>query len=129
MSDLKSPRTSSLLDLINFDSDGFTINATIIKNNTERRFKELWTDNAEGVKIETFVGSDENNEAAYAALQIKNIMARNSTLKYSDFAVFSSIRTMEKLKETPLIRNINSERNAIVSMELDEIELKNKQLN
>jgi len=35
LSDLKSPRTSSLLDLINFDSDGFTINATIIKNNTE----------------------------------------------------------------------------------------------
>lgn len=76
----------------------------IIKNNTERRFKELWTDNAEGVKIETFVGSDENNEAAYAALQIKNIMARNSTLKYSDFAVFMRVNALSRAFEQEFMK-------------------------
>ena len=35
LSDLKSPRTSVMTDLINFDSEGFEINSTIEKNNTE----------------------------------------------------------------------------------------------
>ena len=46
----------------------------IIKNNTGRREKELWTENPEGVKVETFVGTDENNEATFAAMQIKNLI-------------------------------------------------------
>ena len=35
LSDLKSPRTSSLLDLINFQTDSFEINADVLKNNTD----------------------------------------------------------------------------------------------
>jgi len=35
LSDLKSPRTSTLTDLINFESDNFEINASISKNNTD----------------------------------------------------------------------------------------------
>ena len=35
LSDLKSPRTSTMTDLINFESEGFEINSTIEKNNTE----------------------------------------------------------------------------------------------
>ena len=35
LSDLKSPRTSVMTDLINFESEGFEINSTIEKNNTE----------------------------------------------------------------------------------------------
>lgn len=35
LSDLKSPRTSVMTDLINFNSEGFEINSTIEKNNTE----------------------------------------------------------------------------------------------
>ncbi len=70
----------------------------IIANNTERRKKQLWTDNPDGVKVETFVGSDENNEASFVALQIKNLMAR-STMNYSDFAVFMRVNAISRAFE------------------------------
>ena len=35
LSDLKSPRTSTMTDLIKFDSDGFEISAYVEKNNTQ----------------------------------------------------------------------------------------------
>ena len=71
----------------------------IIKNNTERREKQLWTENGEGVKIETFVGADENNEATYTALQIKNLMARSKDLSYKDFAVFMRVNALTRAYE------------------------------
>ena len=67
----------------------------IIKYNTGRKQKELWTENDEGVRVETFVGTDENNEASFAALQIKNLMARSS-LDYKDFAVFMRINAISR---------------------------------
>ena len=70
----------------------------IIKNNTGRREKQLWTDNGEGARIETFVGTDENNEASYVALQIKNLMAR-SNLQYKDFAVFMRVNALSRAFE------------------------------
>lgn len=70
----------------------------IIANNTERRKKQLWTENPDGVKVETFVGSDENNEASFVALQIKNLMAR-STMNYSDFAVFMRVNAISRAFE------------------------------
>lgn len=76
----------------------------IISNNTQRREKELWTENADGVKIETFVGTDENNEATFAALQIKNLMARNSELKYNDFAVFMRVNALSRAYEQEFMK-------------------------
>ncbi len=35
LSDLKSPRTSTMTDMIRFNTDGFEINAKLIKNNTD----------------------------------------------------------------------------------------------
>lgn len=71
----------------------------IIKNNTGRREKELWTDNSEGVRIETFVGGDENAEASYVAMQIKGLMDRNSSINYSDFAVFMRLNAISRAFE------------------------------
>ncbi len=71
----------------------------IIANNTGRRAKELWTENDDGARIETFVGTDENNEATYAAIQIKNLMARSSRLKYKDFAVFMRLNALSRAFE------------------------------
>ena len=76
----------------------------IIANNTERRPKELWTDNPDGVKVETFVGTDENNEATFAALQIKNLMARNSELSYGDFAVFMRVNALSRAFEQEFMK-------------------------
>lgn len=71
----------------------------IIANNTGRRGKNLWTENPDGVKVETFVGSDENNEATYTAIQIKNLMARYSDLAYGDIAVFMRINALSRAYE------------------------------
>ncbi len=76
----------------------------IIANNTERRPKELWTDNPEGVRVETFVGTDENNEATFAALQIKNLMARNNEYNYSDFAVFMRLNALSRAYEQEFMK-------------------------
>lgn len=43
LSDLKSPRTSLLTDLINFNSDKFEINAEVIKNDTDIELDFLYT--------------------------------------------------------------------------------------
>ena len=79
--------TKKILDLAN----------CIIANNTGRRDKKLWTDNSEGARIETFVGGDENNEASYVALQIKNLLDRG--YKYSDFGVFMRINAISRAFE------------------------------
>ncbi len=76
---------------------------SIIANNTERRPKELWTDNPDGVKVETFVARDENNEASYAAMQIKSLMARGG-LSYRDFAVFMRLNALSRAYEQEFMK-------------------------
>lgn len=71
----------------------------VIAHNEGRRDKELWTDNPDGAKIECFVGTDENNEATYVAVQIKNLMARNQGLTYKDFAVFMRVNALSRAFE------------------------------
>ncbi len=71
----------------------------VIAHNTGRRDKELWTKNPDGAKIECFVGTDENNEATYVAVQIKNLMARYPDLKYKDFAVFMRVNALSRAFE------------------------------
>ena len=70
----------------------------IIKNNVGRKEKELYTENSDGVKVETFIGTDENNEATFAAIQIKNLMARTD-YRYKDFAVFMRVNALSRAFE------------------------------
>lgn len=81
--------TKKILDLAN----------NIIKENKMRREKELYTENDDGTKVEVFVGTDENNEATFSAVQIKNLMARNPNLKYGDFAVFMRLNALSRAYE------------------------------
>lgn len=85
--------TKKILDLAN----------CIIANNTGRRPKTLWTDNSDGVKVETFVADDEMNEASFIAMQIKNIIARTD-LSYSDFAVFMRVNALSRAIEQEFAR-------------------------
>ena len=75
----------------------------IILNNQGRREKELWTENGDGSKIETFVAGDELAEAQYVAMQIKGLMARTE-LNYSDFAVFMRINAISRAVEQEFIK-------------------------
>lgn len=71
----------------------------IISNNKSRRQKELWTENDDGCRVETFIGNDENNEASFVAIQIKNLMGRNPDLNYCDFAVFMRLNALSRAFE------------------------------
>ncbi len=73
----------------------------IIANNTERRPKELWTENEDGVKIEFFVGDEESMEASFTAMQIKSLMARNN-YSYKDFAIFMRVNALSRAFEQEL---------------------------
>lgn len=74
----------------------------IIKNNTVRKKKVLWTNNEEGVKAETYSASDEANEAMYAAVQIKSLIARG--YKPSDFAVLTRINALSRSFEQEFVK-------------------------
>ncbi len=69
----------------------------IIANNTARREKNLWTENEDGVKIEVHTANDENAEASYTAIQIKNLVSRGA--KYKDIAVFMRLNALSRAYE------------------------------
>lgn len=85
--------TKKILDLAN----------AVIKKNTVRSSKSLWTDNDEGVKIEYYCGDEESNEARYAVDQIKALSARGA--KYSDFAILMRVNALSRSFEQELLRN------------------------
>jgi len=85
--------TKKILDLAN----------CIIKNNVARREKELWTENPDGVRIESFIGDDENHEASFVATQIKSIIARTGA-EYADFAVFMRLNALSRAFEQEFIK-------------------------
>ncbi|MBP5308078.1 MAG: UvrD-helicase domain-containing protein [Clostridia bacterium] len=74
----------------------------IIKNNTERKKKVLWTANDDGVRVETYTASDETNEAMYAAVQIKSLLARG--YHAGDFAVLMRINAISRVYEQEFIK-------------------------
>ncbi len=76
--------TKNILELAN----------TIIKGNTERMRKTLWTENDGGERVEVEIASDEAEEARYVATRIKTAMA--SGAKASDFAVLMRINALSR---------------------------------
>ena len=57
----------------------------VIKNNQNRKEKDLWTDNDEGLKIKYKRCDDEKDEANYVVSNIKKLIKEDS--KYEDIAV------------------------------------------
>ncbi|MBO4594711.1 MAG: UvrD-helicase domain-containing protein [Clostridia bacterium] len=76
----------------------------IIAHNKGRRKKTLWTDNGDGVKVELFVGDDENNEADYVSIQIKRLMDRYGEYDYKDFAVFMRVNALSQAFEQEFMK-------------------------
>ncbi len=79
--------TKSILKLAN----------AIIKNNVNRREKELWTESGDGEKPEYYQAEEEAGEALYAARKIKE--ATLSGKNYSDFAVLMRINALTRSYE------------------------------
>lgn len=85
--------TKKILDLAN----------TIIKKNSVRSQKTLWTENDDGVKIEYHCADEESGEARYTVNQIKSLVSRGA--KYSDFAILMRVNAISRSYEQELLRN------------------------
>lgn len=74
----------------------------IIKNNTARRGKELWTEASEGEKPVYYQAEEEAGEALFAARTISGAVARGK--KYSDFAILMRINALTRSYEQEFIK-------------------------
>lgn len=78
---------------------------TVIKNNPNRKEKELWTDNQAGDKITVYFSENEYAETEYVADQIHSLMQSNPSLDYDDFAILYRTNAMSRVMEETLIKS------------------------
>lgn len=70
----------------------------VIRNNTQRKDKTLFTSNAEGEKIVVHEDINEYEEARFVVQNIETLM-RESTFSYKDFAVFYRTNAQSRVLE------------------------------
>lgn len=70
----------------------------IIKHNTNRLEKNLWTENNEGRDIKFYTGYNDNEEAEFVASKIKK-MVLDDGYKFSDFAVLMRVNALSRVFE------------------------------
>lgn len=84
----------------NYRSTKTILNAanSVIKNNINKKDKNLWTDNGDGEKIKYVRTNDEKDEASYVTREIKNLV--NNGVSLDDIAVLyrtnAQSRTIEE---------------------------------
>lgn len=69
----------------------------IIKNNNERKHKELWTNNPEGKKIFVHTSLDEQDEALYIANKILDEVSKEAN--YTDFSILYRMNSQSNILE------------------------------
>ena len=89
----------------NYRSTGHILGAanSVIRNNTERKGKELWTKKEDGDKIELYVADNENDEASYVASTI--LAGYGKGENWQDFAVLYRKNAQSNSLEYALKRN------------------------
>ena len=75
----------------------------IIAQNENRFEKTLWTQNEDGVRVETYNAYNESDEAAYVVQQIVNLVSFGK-YSYSDFAVLMRINALSRNFEQELLK-------------------------
>ena len=98
------PDASVVLLEQNYRSKQMILNAAndVIKNNSGRRDKQLWSDRGEGEAIEYHRASDGDVEANYIADKIASM--RRDTYDYHDFAVLYRTNSQSRAIEQALLR-------------------------
>ena len=76
----------------------------VIKNNLNRRDKNLWTENAEGNKIFYYRADSEQSEAQFVAGKIKEAI-QSGKRKYSDFAILYRTNAQSRVMEEVLLKS------------------------
>ena len=72
----------------------------VVHNNTERKAKKLWTQNAIGEPIICYEAMDENDEAGYVGTQIEDW--HREGVDYKDFAIFYRTNAQSRIFEEAL---------------------------
>ena len=85
--------TANILDAAN----------ALVANNSQRKDKQLFTDNDSGELISLYLASNEHDEARYIAAEIERI-ARREARKHSDFAIFYRTNAQSRVLEDALLR-------------------------
>lgn len=76
---------------------------SVIKNNSERKSKNLWTDSGEGDKIYWFKAKDERDEAAFVASKVLESVRDGG--KYSDNAVLYRMNAQSNTIEQAFVKS------------------------
>ena len=76
---------------------------SVIKNNTQRKGKTLWTDNEEGDKIKLFRARDEAHESSFVADTIMENVSNGA--KYSDHAILYRMNAQSNLIEQAMVKS------------------------
>ena len=89
----------------NYRSTGHILNAanSVIRNNTERKGKELWTDKSAGDMIELYTADSEKDEAQYVASKMLAGYSRGEN--WRDYAVLYRKNAQSSSLEFALKRN------------------------
>lgn len=100
------PRTEVILLEQNYRSTKRILFAAneVIKNNLNRRPKNLWTENAEGNKIYYYRADSEQSEAQFVAGKIKEAVDSGKR-KYSDFAILYRTNAQSRVMEEVLLKS------------------------
>ena len=74
----------------------------VVRNNKDRKEKQLWTENEQGDPIFCYEAMDENDEANYVVAQIENLHTEG--VDYADFAIFYRTTAQSRVFEEALRR-------------------------
>ena len=75
----------------------------VIANNEGRKDKKLWTEHADGEKIEVYQASDEHDESMWIARQILNLRQQGNS--YGDTAILYRANAQSRVPEEMLMRS------------------------
>jgi len=100
--DFKGAKTFKLEQNYRSTKNILNIANKLIKKNTNRLDKNLWTEKDSGANIEEYTTYNESEEAEYIASTIKGLSAY-SGYKYSDFAVLMRVNSQSRAIEEKMI--------------------------
>lgn len=100
--DYENPKVIILEE--NYRSTKNILNAanSVIKNNKQRKEKNLWTDNEAGEKIKYYRATDEKDEAYYVVKEIKKLIEQGN--KHDDIAILYRTNAQSRNIEDALLR-------------------------
>lgn len=98
------PETKTILLEENYRSTKTILNAanSVIKNNRERKEKNLWSNNDDGSKIKYRVVSNEKEEASFVGDEIKELLSKG--IKEEDIAVLYRTNAQSRVIEEEMLK-------------------------